>query len=402
MNRVLFICGLYSPNPSANGVCVIRLQEVFLERGINSDVICIGDKPNTIGSNKYGNCYFIQGPQKNSKNSFNALFQKAIHFFSWPIIRESMKSYELAIKNMVENNDYDLVVAVCQPVTAAYACAKYCKNEFILYELDSITNVPDTLHGIKKLLKGRVDRIERFIYDKASYIFHTKCDQKYYEKPKYDKYRIKWEFTDIPHLVRHGQSFDKNFLSNKEKSIAYTGLLTKERNDPEYFLKLIISLSKKMSVKAYFTTHGDCEELLQYYHNKHPNVIIPLGFVSFEELQEIRKKSCAFISLGLRYGGEVTSVQSKVFEYMSTGKQIIHINGSKNDVEKDYLKEYGNALLLDRNTDFDTNVNELFSFLSEVKILDVNSVRKAFPMNTPEWTVERMIDYKIKKNGKKE
>lgn len=400
MNKVLFICGLYSPNPSANGVCVIRLQEVFLKHGTKSDVICIGSKPNTVGSGKYGDCYYIKGPQKNSKNKIRALLQKSIHFFSWPLIKESLKEYKLAIKHMVENNDYDLIIAVCQPVAAAYACAKYCKKEFVMYELDSITNIPDTLHGVKKVLKSRVERIEKFIYDKATYIFHTKCDEKYYEKPKYDKYRVKWEFTDIPHLVHHEQSFDKCILPNNEKIIAYTGLLTKERNDPEYFLQLIVSLSKRMNVKAYFTTHGDCEELLHKYHDLYPNVIIPLGFVSFEELQRIRKKTYAFISLGLRYGGEVTSVQSKVFEYMSTGKQIIHINGSKNDVEKDYLKKYGNALLLDRSDDFDANVNKIFSFLSEMKTLDVDFIRKTFPMNTPEWTVERMIAFKEKNDGK--
>ena len=390
MNKVLFVCGMYAPKPSANGVCVIRLQEVFRSLNIESDVICIGDKPGTTEKNKYGNCYYIREPKKNSKNPVRNLIQKIFHFFSWPLVKESINQYKISIKKMTKENNYDLVIAVCQPVTAAFACAKFYNGKYVLYELDSITNIPDTLHGVKKMLSNRINRIEKFIYLKAMYIFHTKCDELYYSKKKYDAFSYKWEFTDIPHLVKHeNTSF---FVNKSEKCIAYTGLLTKERNDPEYFLQLITKLSQKMKIKAYFTSHGDCENMLINYNKRYPNVIIPLGFVSFEKLQQIRREADAFISLGLRYGGEVTSVQSKIFEYMSTGKQIVHIIGSKNDVEKDYLKQYGNALLLSQEDDFDENVEQIYHFLCNPKIVDPEFVRKTFPMNTPEWTVNRMID----------
>lgn len=75
MARVLFIYGNYDPYPSANGVCVLRMQEALLERGIPSDVVCSGSF-NGIAESKYGDVYHLQTPAIKSR-----FIRKIVRFF---------------------------------------------------------------------------------------------------------------------------------------------------------------------------------------------------------------------------------------------------------------------------------------------------------------------------------
>ena len=54
--RLLFVLGRYYPKPSANGVCVLRVQEALAKRGVFSDVVADGETETIIDS-QYGKLY---------------------------------------------------------------------------------------------------------------------------------------------------------------------------------------------------------------------------------------------------------------------------------------------------------------------------------------------------------
>ena len=151
MQRILFICGSYLPEPSANAVCVVRLQECLKDREIESDVICESNEYKGIVQGRYGEIYGITPQKRNSENKKIAFLQKALHAITYPINIQAVAKYEDAIHEMLLLHKYDLIICVLKPINGAVACAKKCEN-YVIYECDSITNNADNLYGVKQFL----------------------------------------------------------------------------------------------------------------------------------------------------------------------------------------------------------------------------------------------------------
>lgn len=78
----------------------------------------------------------------------------------------------------------------------------------------------------------------------------------------------------------------------------------------------------------------------------HLNNVKLSGWVSQPMLIDIYKSADCFISIAERKGKQISS---KIFEYMSYGKPIIHIYFSDEDRNVQYLKSYPNAFCLKVN-----------------------------------------------------
>lgn len=388
--RILFVCGEYYPYPSANGVCVTRLQEVLLNRGIVSDVICIGEPDGKEQISRFGVIRYVSNPFNVNQNIMGRTLNKIKVLRTWPVKNTDLiTKYAAAILEMRGRFDYDLIISVMRPIEGALACCK--SGEFILYELDSITNNFDNLYGIKKLLSYRAYRIETKIYKKASKIIHLGCHKDFYSNSKYEDVCGKFIYTDIPHLVL--QDKQEKTVKAEGVHIIFTGALVRNRNSPEYAIRLIEGLSSKMEVQCEFYSRGNCEDMLKEKSIEHPDIFRQRGYVSQEELKGAIKNADMFLSIGSHLSSSVTSIPSKVIEYMASGKPIIHILGI-NDTAISYLDKYGNAVVLDENDSYEDNLSELEAFVrsNRDRLIDVEELRKKLPMNTPEWTVEKMIE----------
>lgn len=388
--RILFVCGEYFPKASANGVCVIRLQEEFIKKKIHSDVICIGNKTFTQQTD-FGELFTVIGKDNFKDTGFiRSLVNKAKLIKTWPVKDlKLIDNYAAAINKMNMQHNYNIIISVLRPIEGAIACAKF--ENVIIYELDSITNNGDNLYGIKHLLSYRAQNIEKKIYNNAFKIFHLRCHEDYYKNKKYDWIRDKFEYTDIPQLIVKNQYFQS--VSNDITRITYTGSLTKIRNSPAYTIKLFIECIKDLKIECRFYSKGNCEKILKKANEKYGNLIIPMGYVSQKELTIAKENTDIYLSIGFHHTGTVTSIPSKIFEYMSTGKPIIHIIGGKNDTAIEYLVKYRNALIINPDDSLQRNVGKIKKFIMEAKgnIVDTNELRTNLPMNTPEWTVNKLI-----------
>lgn len=383
--RILFVLGDYYPKASANGVCVLNLQEALLARGIHSDVICEGAKER-ISENKFGKIFYAE-PGKNGK------LLKLKRLFIWPIKNVSrINNYYRMIKEATKGCSYDLVVSVLRPIEGAVACARV--GNFVLYELDSISNNGDNLYGIKHLLRYRAANLERYIYKRAERIIHLSCHKEYYaSKKKYKRYDAKSIFTDIPHLTGPETAEPSAVSKTDSVCITYLGSLSSPRNTPDYSLELIAGAAKERKIACSFYSRG-CEAALDAAARKNPEVFFAKGYVPQEQLPAVRGNTDIFLSIGFAHTGTVTSIPSKIFEYMRTGKPILHVIGGKNDTAIPYLHTYGNALLIDPNDNIEQNIEKTVKFIENNlgRTVDAMQLRNALPMNTPEYTVELLID----------
>ena len=79
---------------------------------------------------------------------------------------------------------------------------------------------------------------------------------------------------------------------------------------------------------------------------------------------------------------------SKIYEYMSTGKPIIHVYSEENDPCIEQLVKYGNALLIKEGND---SRDLIVEFINSRKNIDTSDVFKRFISSTPSYTVDLII-----------
>ena len=92
-------------------------------------------------------------------------------------------------------------------------------------------------------------------------------------------------------------------------------------------------------------------------------------------------------------------VPSKIFEYMATGKPIIHFYSTERDSCIQYYKKYPLSLLIkEDNSYMQDNADRIIEFISKVlgKTLQYKEVESMFPLNTPVYTV-RIINEMMNK-----
>lgn len=129
----------------------------------------------------------------------------------------------------------------------------------------------------------------------------------------------------------------KEFLKNY--NLIFAGSLIKGYVDAQYILKLFNCDSLKSCQINFFSAGNGIDDI----ENASLDNITLKGWVDKEQLNEAYSIADAFISIAERAGERISS---KIFEYMTSEKPIIHIYYSDDDVNLKYLHKYPKALCL--------------------------------------------------------
>ena len=105
--------------------------------------------------------------------------------------------------------------------------------------------------------------------------------------------------------------------------------------------------------------------------------------ISHDDVLEKIYNADVLLSIGNK---ESPMVPSKIYEYMSTGKPIIHFYFYDGDPCIEPLKRYGNALLIKDNDKL--SKDKIFEFLKNFKQLECKDIEKMFLTSTPKYTVD--------------
>lgn len=396
--KVLFVLKEYYPKPAPTGVCVQNVQRGLLKLGIKSDVLQLGEDDGLVGENEYGNIYSINTvPLRYDTTKRNvALFylRKIPLFFKWPIFSyRTIRRYKEWIKKLNEKELYGAIIGVVLPVETVMASKEF--GNFILYELDSIVNNPEYKRGVKKFFQRRLRYIEKRIYNKAQLIIHLENNREYYTKnDKYNTYKKKFVYTDVPNLIElKGVSLKKNEVlcpSSNQYNITYLGSLFPDYRSPEYIISIIKKASESVDVCCTFYSRGACEDIIEQSEREKPNIIRKGGYVEHSIVSDIICRADFLLSIGNKLTGDDYSLPSKVIEYISSGKPIIHVSGGKNDSAVSYLEKYGLACIIDPNNSIEENTKKLVSFLKERKgeYRAFQDLRVLFEKNDPTFTAK--------------
>lgn len=393
--KIVFLVSFFYPKPTANGVCVKLLGVEFLKRGYDVHVICMnngkdttdevidGIKIHRINKSLYKIC---ENQRESSNNNVYKKFLKLvsmsiklIHYSAYPLTSLSLVRRYIHKFNEIVGTNNCILVSCFNPLEAVYAGMKIkLRNENVFnvgYYLDSLTNEGEVgiIEAKKRNKKGF--RWEQRMFDNSDLILLMENHRRHYSSDEYAPYKPKIRFTEIPFLSKqyHDDTVAKDMA-------LYVGMVNTERRNPEYACKVLSYVLKGYSIEFY--GRGDCVERLENFGEN----IKYGGFVSHEEAMQLVRKAKILISIGNKNSD---MIPSKLFEYISTGKIIIHFIYDDRDPCIPYLNRYSNGIIVDMRLPYDKSMAILMDALKESHdIIDFETIEVRFKKNLPGYTCD--------------
>lgn len=408
--NILWCTDYYYPQPTSIGVCSDAVIRMLLSLGYNVDVLCFGET-NSLQPIKIENgskVYFVKDRlwERLSRRK-NRWFKKLgillcrisqVIFMHWFPMQSTvhLRFTKQALK-LCKKIHYDIVVSTYAPFEATWAGAeikkKYKDVQWKLYILDTFTNRGKSKYFSEVWNDKHGWKWERKFFSKADNILILKCHQKHHQQERYNPFWKKIFFIDIPLFDPHKYDRVKMQLPSSGKHFIYTGRIDSHWYSPVDICTLFmhISLGKDWTLH-FFGNPSDCEEYLDEMNLKTNGRIIKEGFVSRKRVEYELKNADILISF-CHMDSEM--IQSKIFDYMSTGNKIIHLtNYTFRDSARAYYEHYPNVYVLDvHDIDNPEKIRQIIEFVESDKQADCENISKSFIDNTANATAEIIANY---------
>ncbi|WP_078556017.1 glycosyltransferase [Bacillus alkalicellulosilyticus] len=302
---------------------------------------------------------------------------------------------------MTRIRNIDVIIPTCYPFESVVAAQRYktkyaSKAKIIPFLFDKFSDSP-TLHRNnfnKKIKYKRHLRLEEEMIMNSHNVFYVDSWINHMSKV-FAKYNNKLIHIEHPLLINYSNGNDTVNINNNYKSVnlIYTGVLDRMVRPPDLVLQALskaVDVDNKIKVNFYIL--GNCVKTVESYTKQHPSNIFNHGHVDSEEALKYINKSDILLSIG---NTDVSLIPSKIFEYMSCGKPIIHFYTSEDDRVIDMLKKYELALCLKQmKNPNEEYVNEMISFVRKNVGVNIsfNDVRGKFFEATPKFIAKKLTD----------
>ncbi|MGN9160346.1 hypothetical protein [Clostridium sulfidigenes] len=406
--HIVFIVGSYYPYYSAVGKCVGNVvDELAKENKItvicqkkftkqkeseeinNQKIIRVDTRENQV-RNKLNEIIEIENGLKRKMYQLILNIYKVSRivntlFSTVTIKKDLVKEYLRALGDISE--PIDLIIPGSMPFESVVASSKYIEDEnvkskIVPYLFDQFTE-SDTLHrnNLNKLLKRKQNlNLERIVFLKSHKILAMHSLKEHFSNNLPEIKNV--YYVEHPLLLEC-----KNFKKEKtgKITISYVGGLYKNYVEPNYFLKIYQQSSIKNAI-LHFYIIGNCYEIVNKYVDISSGKIINHGSVDKEKASKVVVQSDILISIAEKNGIQMSS---KIFEYISNRKPIIHFYTVDNDVNLKILNKYPLSLCLKQDiNNLDENVNKFNEFCSQYSNgnLSFEDVEKLYCDATPKYT----------------
>lgn len=398
MRKILFLVGYYYPKAMANGICVGELAKELKKRQYDVHVICLQNDGDRLEDNIEGVCVHRISPslyrtielKRNTDSKKNnsilrllTLGIKLAHIPFYPITSfTQIKRYIKAAEKIIKNENA-VVISCFNPMEAIVAGMRLKKKGThiinIGYYLDSLSNEGDVGIIPKNIREKLGLKWEYKLFNVSDGILLLQSHKRHYCSPKYEMYKNKIRYVDIPLFLE-----DRYISRNCSRRIVYTGMLSVERRNPDYACSILKNVYPMYSIEFY--GRGDCDYILEKYSAENGGNVINKGFVSHAEALKAIEDAEILLSIGNK---DSDMIPSKIFEYISTGKSIIHFAYGKCDACIPYLNKYANGLVIYMDDDMSESIKKCEDFISKINNKqNIGELKEAFYHNSPQYSVE--------------
>lgn len=402
MNKYVFLTNQYVPKPGATGQCIHQLAKHLAKSGNDVTTICYDDESNI---NKYDGVNIIRikppfymnenitSKFKKSIASFASRLSKTIYIFKYPLRSVLLvKKYYNNCRKIINKNDYVTIIASYTPLEAVLAAyhikIKYkTKVKIVYYSADTLSNDMD-ISGILplKYRKKQGIRWEKRLFKLYDRILIMECHKEHYLSDTYSNFHNKMSIVNFPLLENTANQNKKQENKNKKIKMVYAGSFYKKIRNPEYLLKTLTTIIKNKKISVDIMGTGDCTDTIENYANKSNGLIKYHGMIEHDKVVKYMDDCDVLLSVGNKNS---PMVPSKIYEYMATGKPIIHIYYDESDSCIKPLEKYENSLLI---RDGDINAEKkILPFLSKLTTLPYKVVKEKFLTSTPEYTINEIL-----------
>ena len=394
MKKYIFLTGQYMPIPGATGLCVHYLAKYLVSQGYKVYTVCYENESPQLEFDgvqiKHISVpqFMTRQTEKGWKGKWLLLqsrLHKLAHLKKYPLRSVRLiRSYVRACKTLMQKGEDITVIASYVPLEAVVALAQlkmqYPQIKAVFYSTDTISNEQGEDGILSKEQRTKAGmRWEFKLFEIVDKIIIMQCHEKHYFSPMYKKYHEKMFLANFPLLeepkTHKGIEIDIN-------KFVYAGTFYRKLRNPTFALQTIAKALLGTEKKLYVLGGGDCDSLVLNAVHAYPKHIEYLGVQS----HEVAKKYLCEAAVLLSVGNEKSPIMpSKIYEYIATGKPIIHFYTWEEDPCLPPLNLYGNALCIKSGDE--QAVEKVREFIRKPQRKIFEQIRKEFIASTAQYTI---------------
>lgn len=304
------------------------------------------------------------------------------------IDKKKVESYYTVLESIKP----EVLIPICLPfesVIASITYKKQYKNVVLIpFLFDRFTYNKSLQRNMLNLTikKRKHIKLEKEMEYYSNHIFAMHQLRENFEKVLLGKND---NITYIEHPLLKELNIPERTINDENIRLIYGGALYKNYRTPEYLLKVFSYIKGEFLLK--FFSSGNCEDLIAEYAQKDIR-ISRNGYVEVDVLEQEYSNADILISIG---NFKSQNLASKIFEYMSLGKPIIHFYVNDKDPVLNLLNKYPLALLIDQkvqNVQSDAEKIKKFCIDSRNSQVGFDIVKDNFLDATPEFISKEFID----------
>lgn len=360
MKQIVFIVGRYFPNYSAVGRCQGNLADEMVKEGYQVTVIAqrteAGEKSRDVyqGQNLIRVATKIQLLQLRSKELGD---QVKLRFLRYRRICKAILSASSlrrdVVKTYVDALDMlpfvpDMIIPTCLPFESIIAALDYKKNHAeckvvpVLYDMFAQSRRLQYFDWNQRLKRKANMELEWRVLTESDQVLHMSSWTGYVEANYPD---LQGKLKEIEHpLIVCPKSNCVMGYDRTKVNFVYTGVVDKEICSPSFAIGFLNHLSESLDILVHFYTLGSAEQMVEDA-SKAAACMIAHGQVDHQTAHSAMVSADFLVSIGNTVSNQFPS---KVFDYMSTGKPILHFVQSPEDPVIEVLKKYPLSLCIDQ------------------------------------------------------
>ncbi len=407
MKHIVFVLGSYYPRYSAVGICVKRVVDA-LKGEFRISVVAMAAEHATEPVLRMDgiNIHRISTPEiavrsqlvrslkagggRSDRLRLLALRMRGImrRLLSRATVDHALvNAYQ---RKLSELQDADVIVPLVFPfetVIAALAHAATSKVKVVPYLFDNFVD-SRSLHVLpvaRELKRSRHLQLEQDMIERSAAVLSMHPLEAHFRKHFGASIDEKMHFLEHPLLI---EAPAEPGAATDVVRLVYTGALIKNVREPDYVLDFLEGLQVTGPFEANFYVMGNASSQVKTGTAASGVVIKNHGQVSKQEASLAVEQSSILLNIGEKEGKQISS---KIFEYMSAGKPVVHFSYTKDDIVTKILNRYPMALCLLQDGDaMVENRARFVQFVSENagRTMRFEQVAEIFPEALPQTTAQ--------------
>lgn len=371
--KILFSLRAFPPQISPSGNIVYKLVERLPSEWDISILTENVIEQNTIKKTEY-KYYFVQEVKK--QNKYIEYFKRNVQ--RTPYDKSRVDQISQRIQQLDEIHDFDYIVACTPNEIVGLANASVKAKKVMIFMEKLFNNQSLNFLNARAKKEYRNTLLYSKIIEEATQVFAFPIVYSKLIQGRDNNRKI----IEIEHPLIENKISSPDL---EENIFLYAGSLDRYQRNPERAVSLIEHLCNQLNWNSFWYGGGSGFKTVRD-RAQHNNKINYEGLAPAKTIKEMYQKSSVLVSIGNK---DPEVVPSKIFEYISTGKVILHITNVLNDPALIYLEKYPKAIIIREDFDVEIVAREINNMKN--RTLTYSQLLEDFWQSTPDSVCQRVI-----------